>query len=64
MKIQQAQAAGAVGVVIFNEGQPGRTDPIAIGADPFTPVPVLMTSFATGQELYPRRRVGRRRSGS
>jgi len=52
VKIQNAQAAGATGVVIFNEGQEGRTEPIAIGADPFTPVPVLFTSFAAGKELY------------
>ena len=51
-KIQNAQTAGAVGVLIFNEGQPGRTDPIGISATPYTQVPVLFTSFATGEELY------------
>jgi hypothetical protein len=57
VKVLNAEAAGAVGVVIFNEGNPGRTGVIngsLIDANnqPFVPtVPVAFTSFATGQSL-------------
>jgi PA domain len=52
-KVQNAYAAGAVGVVIFNEGQPGRTDVIGISLGAITPsIPVAFTSFAVGQTLY------------
>ncbi|GAB3654464.1 M28 family metallopeptidase [Actinocorallia lasiicapitis] len=52
IKAANAQAAGASAVIIFNEGQPGRTDPIAgtLGTPDFT-VPVVGTSFAAGEEL-------------
>ena len=57
VKIQNAQAAGASGVIIFNEGNPGRTD-LLIGSivdangNPFVPtVPVVFTTFAVGQDL-------------
>ena len=51
-KAQNAVDAGAVAVIIFNEGQPGRTDPIVgtLGR-PFD-LPVIGTSFAIGEELY------------
>jgi Zn-dependent M28 family amino/carboxypeptidase len=51
-KANNAQAAGAVAVILFNEGQPGRTDLIngTLGA-PET-IPVLDTTFAVGEELY------------
>jgi Zn-dependent M28 family amino/carboxypeptidase len=51
-KANNAQAAGAIGVIIFNEGQPGRTG-IIIGTlgNPET-IPVLDTTFAVGEELY------------
>jgi len=59
MKVLNAQAAGASGVVIFNEGQPGRTDAIGIslGVDAsgneFIPsIPVAFTSFTVGNTLY------------
>jgi Zn-dependent M28 family amino/carboxypeptidase len=56
-KVENAQAAGAVGVVIFNEGNVvpdddrvgnlfGTLDP------PQMKVPVVGTSFAVGEELY------------
>ncbi len=56
-KVENAQAAGAVGVVIFNEGNVvpdddrvgnlfGTLDP------PQVDIPVVGTSFAVGQELY------------
>lgn len=51
-KVQNAYAAGAVGVVIFNEGQPGRTDAIGINVGGIAPIPVAFTSFAVGQSLY------------
>ena len=57
MKVLNAQAAGASGVVIFNEGNPGRTavlDGSLLDADdnPFVPtIPVAFTSFAIGEHL-------------
>jgi Zn-dependent M28 family amino/carboxypeptidase len=50
-KVDNAVAAGAGAVVIFNEGQEGRTD--AQGGTLGGPkgVPVLFTSFAAGEEL-------------
>jgi len=58
VKVLNAQAAGAVGVVIFNEGQPGRQD-LVIGSlvdangTPFIPIiPVAFTTFAVGNALY------------
>jgi Zn-dependent M28 family amino/carboxypeptidase len=52
VKAVNAQAAGAVGVIVFNEGQPGRTDVVAgnLGLPDFH-IPVIGTSFAIGQEL-------------
>ncbi|GII81480.1 aminopeptidase [Sphaerisporangium rufum] len=51
-KAENAQAAGAAGVVIFNEGQPGRTDTLAgTAGEPTVSIPVVGTSFAIGQEL-------------
>ena len=52
-KALNAQNAGAVGVIIFNEGQPGRTDVFAgtLGAADFT-IPVVGAAFAVGEELY------------
>ena len=51
-KINNAKAAGAAAVLIFNEGQSGRTAPIEISAPPYIGIPVLFTSFATGEQLY------------
>jgi hypothetical protein len=48
-KANNAQAAGAAAAIIFNEGQPGRTD-IIVGTlgNPET-IPVLDTTFAVGE---------------
>jgi hypothetical protein len=57
VKVQNAQAAGATGVVIFNEGNPGRTDLlngslVDAAGNPIIPtIPVAFTSFAIGQSL-------------
>ena len=58
VKVQNAQAAGASGVIIFNEGNPGRTD-LQIGdlqdaaGNPIIPtIPVAFTTFAVGQDQY------------
>jgi Zn-dependent M28 family amino/carboxypeptidase len=52
-KAINAQNAGASGVVIFNEGQPGRTDALAgtLGLPDFH-IPVIGISFADGEELH------------
>jgi Zn-dependent M28 family amino/carboxypeptidase len=52
-KAQNAQAAGAVAVLVFNRGTPGNTGVTAgtLGA-PGIGIPVVGISFATGQELY------------
>jgi hypothetical protein len=60
VKVQNAQAAGAAGVIIFNEGNtnPDRTG-LLIGSlqdaagNPIIPtIPVAFTTFAVGQALY------------
>ncbi|MFC4906982.1 M20/M25/M40 family metallo-hydrolase [Actinomadura gamaensis] len=58
VKVQNAQAAGASGVIVFNEGNPGRTDVVngslvdANGNRIVPTIPVVFTSFATGNDLY------------
>src|SRR5205085_3722396 len=58
VKVLNAQAAGATGVVIFNEGNPGRTGVINgslvdASGNPFVPtIPVAFTSFDIGKTLY------------
>jgi hypothetical protein len=58
VKVQNAQAAGASGVVVFNEGNPGRTDLlngslVDAAGNPIIPtIPVAFTSFDTGLTLY------------
>ena len=62
VKIQNAQGAGASGVIIFNEGNPGSPDNrtgllvgsiVDAGGTPFVPtIPVAFTTFAVGQDLY------------
>jgi hypothetical protein len=58
VKVQNAQAAGASGVIIFNEGNPNRTAVFAgslqdAGGNPIIPtIPVAFTSFAIGQDLF------------
>jgi Peptidase family M28/PA domain len=57
-KVQNAEAAGASGVIIFNEGNPGRTAVFngtltdAAGNPVVPTVPVAFTTFAVGQSLY------------
>ena len=57
VKVLNAEAAGATGVIIFNEGNPGRTGLLVgslVDADgtPFTPnVPVAFTTFDVGNTL-------------
>ena len=58
VKVLNAQAAGATGVVIFNEGNPGRTELFSgslvdASGNPIIPtIPVAFTSFDTGLALY------------
>ena len=52
IKAQNAEAAGAIGAIIFNEGQPGRTDIINGTLGEPVDIPVLDTTFAVGEELY------------
>jgi hypothetical protein len=57
VKVLNAQAAGATGVIIFNEGNPGRTAVLSgslldAANNPFVPtIPVAFTSFGIGQDL-------------
>ncbi|HEX6468357.1 MAG TPA: M28 family peptidase [Streptosporangiaceae bacterium] len=57
VKVLNAQAAGATGVIIFNEGNPGRTAVLngslsdADGNRIVPTIPVAFTSFATGSDL-------------
>ena len=51
-KISNAAAAGAVGVLIFNEGQPDRMEPFEVELTALVPLPAVFTSFAVGLELY------------
>ncbi len=50
-KIQLAKDLGAAGVVVFNDGGPGREEPFQIGAPQFVGIPVVMTSATLGAEL-------------
>jgi hypothetical protein len=59
VKVVNAQNAGAGGILIFNEGQPGRTGIFGGGSlvdadnNPVDPtIPVGFVTFATGQQLY------------
>jgi len=51
-KAFNAQAAGAIGVIIFNEGQEGRTGAVGatLGGEGVT-IPVVFSAFAIGEEL-------------
>jgi Zn-dependent M28 family amino/carboxypeptidase len=53
VKAHNAFVAGAVGVIIFNEGQEGRTETLAATlGDAFSdPLPVIGTSFEIGNDL-------------
>jgi len=50
-KVANAEAAGASAAVIFNEGNPGRTDVYTGGLSGDQQIPVLFTSYAVGTEL-------------
>ncbi|WP_233510521.1 M28 family metallopeptidase [Actinomadura craniellae] len=51
-KARNAKAAGAAGVIFFNEGQPGRTDPFAFDIGEWRlGFPVVFASTATGLDL-------------
>ena len=58
VKVLNAQAAGASGVIIFNEGNPGRTGVFSgdlndAAGNPIIPaIPVAFTSFDIGHDLY------------
>ncbi|GAA0969530.1 aminopeptidase PaaP [Acrocarpospora macrocephala] len=51
-KVLNAASAGATGLIIFNEGQPGRTDafPLDIG-EWRAGIPMVFADFAVGNEL-------------
>jgi hypothetical protein len=57
VKVLNAQTSGASGVIIFNEGNPGRTGVLsgslvdASGNRIVLTIPVAFTSFATGSDL-------------
>jgi Zn-dependent M28 family amino/carboxypeptidase len=50
-KVLNAEAAGAVGVIIFNEGQVGRTDVLSGTLGAPVNIPVVFVSFALGEAL-------------
>lgn len=51
-KVQNAKAAGATGIIVFNEGQPGRTDPFPLNIGEWRAgIPMVFSSFAVGNEL-------------
>jgi Zn-dependent M28 family amino/carboxypeptidase len=54
VKAENAQAAGYDAAIIFNEGQPDRSETLAgtLTADDLSTIPVIGTSFAIGEELY------------
>jgi len=57
-KALNAQAAGATGIIIFNEGNPDRTDVFsgiltdAAGNTVVPTIPVMFTSFAIGSTMF------------
>jgi Zn-dependent M28 family amino/carboxypeptidase len=51
-KAAAAKAAGAIGVIVFNEGQEGRTEVVAGTLGGPVTIPVIGTSFDNGKELY------------
>ncbi|GAA4975561.1 aminopeptidase Y [Nonomuraea thailandensis] len=51
-KVMNAAAAGASGLIVFNEGQPGRTDPFPLDIGEWRGgIPMVFSSFAVGNEL-------------
>ena len=58
VKVANAVDAGAVGVVVFNEGQPGRDDALAGTLGNPVSVPAVGTTYALGAETVDRLRNG------
>ena len=53
LKLQNAVRAGAVGVILFNEGDTaGRSNALFRSADPGYTIPAVLSSTAVGEELY------------
>jgi Zn-dependent M28 family amino/carboxypeptidase len=52
VKVQNAADAGAIAAIIFNEGQPGRTDVINGTLGEESEIPAVGTTHALGLELY------------
>lgn len=54
VKAQNAEDAGAVAAIIFNEGQEGRTEVVqgTLGEDSEVTIPVVGIGFDLGKELY------------
>lgn len=52
LKAQNAYAAGASAVIIFNEGQAGRTETVLGTLGSPQPLPTVGASFDVGSELY------------
>ena len=50
-KIANAKAAGAKAIIIYNEGQEGRTEALEFAGIPYDSLPVLSASYDTGKEL-------------
>ena len=53
-KASNAEAAGAIGVVVFNEGQPGRDGPIAGTLGDPVAIPAIGASYALGADTVTR----------
>jgi Zn-dependent M28 family amino/carboxypeptidase len=51
VKVQNALAAGAAGVIAMNEGTPGQTDSFSASLGRPTPIPVVGVGYAYGREL-------------
>ncbi|HET8953410.1 MAG TPA: M20/M25/M40 family metallo-hydrolase [Solirubrobacteraceae bacterium] len=52
-KLQNALKAGAIGVILFNEGDSaGRRPALFRSADPGYPIPAVLSSYEVGVELY------------
>lgn len=52
VKVANAKAAGYAAVIVFNEGQPGRTEAFAGTLGAPVSLPAVGTSYAVGRELY------------
>ena len=57
-KANNAKAAGYAAAIIFNEGQPGRTDLLTGTLGAIQTIPVVGVSFADGSALYSETQAG------